>query len=269
MITLVPALLALSLALQEPQVPAPTGFVSDFAEVLTPADEARMTRLIERVRAASQGEIAVVTLRDLNGRDAGDVALRIGREWGVGAKAAIGDRARNAGVVVLLVPRETSGDGRGHIAISTGQGAEGFITDGMTGDIRREATPLLARGAYGDGLTLITARLAERYAAEFGFSLDSADVPKRAVATKGPRIPPIVFIIILFVVINVISAAARGGRRGRRGRMIVVPFPIGRRGGFGGGFGGFGGGGGGFGGGGFGGFGGGGGFSGGGSSGSF
>ena len=73
----------------------------------------------------------------------GDVALRIGREWGVGAKADVGDRARNAGVVVLLVPRETSGDGRGYISIQVGQGAEGFITDGMAGDIRREATPLL------------------------------------------------------------------------------------------------------------------------------
>jgi uncharacterized protein len=57
----------------------------------------------------------------------------------------------------------------------------------------------------------------------------------------------------------------RPPRRGRRGGLVVVPFPLGRRGGgFGGGFGG-----GGFGGGGFGGFGGGGGFSGGGSSGSF
>lgn len=224
-----------------------------------------MTRLIEIVRAGSRGEIAVVTLRDLEGRDVGDVALRIGREWGVGDNAAVGDRARNAGVVVLLVPRETSGDGSGHLSVQVGQGAEGFVTDGIAGDIRREATPLLQQGAYGAGLALITARLAERYAAEFGFALDSTLVPRRP-APSSQGIPPWIFLLIF---VMVATALSNMGRKGGRGGPLVVPFPFGGRGGgWGGGFGG-GGFGGGFGGGGFGGFGGGGGFSGGGSSGSF
>ena len=257
------ALFALALATQAPQYPAPTGFVSDFASVITADDEARITRLIEAVRAGSQGEIAVVTMRDLAGRDVADVALALGRQWGVGASAGIGDRARNAGVVVLLVPRETSGDGRGYIAIQVGQGAEGYITDATSGEIRREATPLLQQGSYGSALTLITARLAQRYAAEFRFALDSAAVPLQSArrAPRRNRIPPQLIIVVIFVLINLMSSR---GRRGRRG--LIIPFPIGR-GGFGGGFGGggFGGGGGG----GFGGFGGGGGFSGGGSSGSY
>lgn len=253
--------LAPSLPSQGVQVPAPRGFVSDFAEVIGPADEARIERLADRVRAASRGEIAVVTLADIAGRDVGDVALGIGREWGVGAKAPVGDRARNAGVVVLLVPRETSSDGRGYISIQVGQGAEGFITDGMAGDMRREATPLLQSGAYGPALALISARLAERYAAEFGFDLDSTLVPpRRAPATDG--IPP-VWILLSFIALVVVLNAVGKNRRGG-GLVLPIPIPMGRRrGGWGGGFGG-----GGFGGG-FGGFGGGGGFSGGGSSGSF
>lgn len=255
-------LLAVVLAIQEPQFPKPTGLVNDFAGVLTAEDQARMTRLIETVSAGSGGEIAVVTLRDLAGRDVGDVALAIGREWGVGSRAAIGDRARNAGVVVLLIPRETSADGRGYISIQVGQGAEGFITDATSGDIRREATPLLQKASYGPALTLITARLSERYAAEFGFSLDSNLVPRRQSRSKERSIPPAAIVFALFFLFSVIN----NRRRGRRG-LMVVPFPIGGRGGgWGGGFGGgFGGGGGG----GFGGFGGGGGFSGGGSSGSY
>ncbi len=255
------ALFALALATQAPQYPAPTGFVSDFAAVISADDEARMTRLIEAVRAGSQGEIAIVTLSDLAGRDVADVALALGRQWGVGARADIGQRARNAGVVVLLVPRGTSGDGRGYIAIQVGQGAEGFITDATSADIRREATPLLQQGAYGPALTLITARLAQRYAAEFQFALDSVAIPRQSARqpSKRNRIPPGLIIVVIFVLINLMNSR---GRRGRRG--LILPFPIG-----GGGFGGGGFGGGGFGGGGFGGFGGGGGFSGGGSSGSY
>lgn len=246
------------------QVPAARGYVSDFAEVIAPEQEARITSLVERVQAASRGEIAVVTLTDIGGRDVGDVALQIGREWGVGAKAPVGDRARNAGVVVLLVPRETSGDGRGYISIQVGQGAEGFITDGMAGDIRREATPLLQAGAYGPALALITARLSERYAAEFGFDLDSTLVPRRR-APETSGIPPAAMLILFVVLVILLNGIGRS--RHRRGLVLPIPLPMGRRrGGWGGGFGGFGGGG--FGGG-FGGFGGGGGFSGGGSSGSF
>lgn len=248
------------LAAQEALFPArPTGVVSDFADVLDAAAEARMTRLIETVRAGSRGEIAVVTLRDIGNREAIDVALQIGRAWGVGAQADIGDRARNAGVVVLLIPKETARDGSGQIAIATGQGVEGFIPDAVAGDIRREATPLLARGAYGDGLALITARLAERYAQEFGFALDSTLVPPRR--SQRERIPPIVIIVIIFVLLSFFGGG-RGGRGRRRRGPVFIPFPMG--GGFGGGLGR-----GGFGGGGFGGFGGGGGFSGGGSGGRF
>ncbi len=249
---------------QEALFPArPTGFVSDFAGVIPAERAAQMTRLIEIVRAGSAGEIAVVTLRDIGNREAIDVALEIGRAWGVGARADIGDRARNAGVVVLLVPKETASDGSGQIAISVGQGAEGFITDGIAGDMRREATPALAAGNYGDGLALITARLAQRYSAEFGFDLDSTLVPRQR--PRQREIPPIVIIIVIMIIVSLINSGGGGGRGGRRRRrgMVVLPFPMG--GGFGGG--GFGGGG--FGGGGFGGFGGGGGFSGGGSGGRF
>ena len=252
-------LLAAALLLpQEPLFPPrPSGYVTDVANVVAADREALITQLIERVRAGSRGEIAVVTLPDIAGRDVGDIALQIGRAWGVGANAAIGDRARNAGVVVLLVPRETSSDGSGHISIQVGQGAEGFIPDGVAGDIRREATPLLATGDYGGGLALITARLAERYALEFGFDLDSTLVPPRPQRDGG--IPPVLIIIAFFILLSLLGGGGRGGR-GRRNRIVILP---------GGGFGGGGFGGGGFGGGGFGGFGGGGGFSGGGSSGRF
>ena len=66
---------------QGPRIPPPTGVVNDFAHVLDAAAFERITRIAEDVRAKSRGEMAVVTLPDLEGRDVADVALRIGREW--------------------------------------------------------------------------------------------------------------------------------------------------------------------------------------------
>ena len=248
------------------QIPAPSGTVNDFAGVIPAASVSRLERLLLEVRQKSGGEITLVTLRDIQGRDAGDVALQIGREWTVGANAAIGDARRNAGVVVLIVPKETSADGRGHISVQTGQGAEGFITDAMAGDMRREAVPFLQQRDYGAAAELIAVRVAQRYAANFGFSLDSGVAPMaqpRAPPRRARGINPMVFFVGFFVVMMLLNAIGRRGRRGRYGGLPWI-FPIGGGGG-GGGWagGGFGGGGGG----GLGGFGGGGGFSGGGSSG--
>jgi uncharacterized protein len=258
------ALVAAAMLFQSgPQIPPPRGLVNDFANVLPAASAARIERIAQDVRDKSQGEIAVVTLTDLGGRDPIDVALRIGREWKVGNMAPIGDQSRNAGAVILIVPKETASDGRGRCRIATGQGTEGFITDATTGDICREATPLFAQRDYGAATELVALRVAQRYAQEFGFALDTAlrapeMVPqRRPVERSSGGINPIVLLIILFIVLSMLG----GGRR--RGCLpIFIPMGGGGWGGGGGGWsgGGFGGGGGG----GFGGFGGGGGFSGGG-----
>src|SRR5256885_4318345 len=101
-------LLLLAVQLGSDSLPSPSGYVNDFAGVLDPAAVSRMDAVIAEVRAKSRGEIAVVTLADLGDRAASDVALQIGRQWGVGAKGAAGDPAKNLGVVVLLVPLKTT-----------------------------------------------------------------------------------------------------------------------------------------------------------------
>ena len=215
------------------------------------------------VRAKSGGEIAVVTLRDLGGRDVGEVALRIGREWKVGAAAKIGDATRNAGVVILVVPKETSSDGNGHVSIETGQGSEGFITDGETGRHRPRGDAAHAARDYGDAIELMTQRVAQHFAASFNFSLDSAGpAPRRArsrPATAGREDSLRSWCSSSSCSLVLLLS------RGRGSGCLWLALASGRGGGGWGGGGGFGSGGGG----GFGGFGGGGGFSGGGSSGSW
>ncbi len=246
-----------------PVIPAPRGMVNDFANVIPPAQAARIEALVNDVRAKSGGEIAVVTMPDLGGRDVSEIALRIGREWKVGANTKIGDATRNAGVVILVIPKETSADGKGYLRIENGQGSEGFITDGQSGDIVREAVPLLRQKDYGDAIELVTQRVAQRFASSFNFTLDSAaPVPaqqqfsRRRQSTGG--FPPQLVFFIFILLLAVFS-------RGRGSGCLWLALSSGRGGGGWSGGGGFGSGGGG----GFGGFGGGGGFSGGGSSGSW
>ena len=214
-----------------PQIPPPRGLVSDFAGVIPAEAAARIERIAQDVRDKTQGEIAIVTLSDLGGRDKSEVALRIGREWKVGKMADIGQRSRNAGVVILVVPKESSSDGQGACRIETGQGAEGFITDATAGEICREAIRFFQRRDYGAGLEWITQRVAQRFAQEFNVALDSSvgstirmPAPQRA-RRPGGGISPVTLLVVLFIVLSLF------GGRGRRG---CFPWWLPLLGGFGG-----------------------------------
>jgi uncharacterized protein len=256
-------------------IPAPRGFVNDFAGVIDSTAIVRMEATIREVREKTQGEIAVVTLADLGNREASDVALQIGRQWGVGAKGEAGDRAKNLGVVVLLVPLKNHQRETGGIFIATGRGAEGFLPDARVGRIRDAMAPYFATEDYGRGLETGVALLAQAFADEFHVSLTNAGAPPAAVPLAAPQarrtMPGAVVILIAIVVLLIFltarARAARSGRGRRRGGWWSGGGFGGWGGGLGGGWGG-GGGGGGFSGG-FGGFGGGGGFSGGGAGGRF
>ncbi len=261
----------------------PSGYLTDVAGIVPAASAQTIAGLAERLRRATGAEIAVVTLPTIGDYAPVDVAVAIGRKWGVGAAAEQGDPRRNAGAVVLLVPR--TDEQRGRLFIATGRGLEGIVTDAIAGRVRDLMRPALAAGDYGQGLEIGVRALVGVVARGFGVTdstlagLDRSIRPQGGTGSGGLGA---LVILALVLVIVIIAIASRGGPRGppgprgpgrRHPNLSVLPWLIwgsglggrGGRGGFGGG--GFRGGG--FGGGGFGGFGGGGGFSGGGAGGDF
>lgn len=258
----VPSLLAQNRGVDTLFPVRPIGYVNDFAGILDPPTEAALDSLVRRLESATGAEIAVVTLPTIGDREEEEVALAIGRRWGVGAKAEIGDPRRNAGIVVLLVPRKDRKPGTGAIRIETGQGIEGIVPDVLAERIRRDIMgPDLQQEAYGPALLKGVQALASTIARGYGVT-DSALTSYRPVQDRGREsVPAGSFLpIILFIVFMVLASRASGSRRRRRRVYWGGPW-IGGGWGGGGGFGG--------GGGGFGGFGGGGGFSGGGAGGRF
>ncbi len=240
----------------------PADYLTDVAGVIDAGSAGEINDLAARIRAATGAELAVVTLATIEDRAPGDVALAIGRAWGVGAKGEAGDPAKNAGMVLLLVPR--TAEHRGEIYLSTGRGIEGIITDATAGRITDLMLPALKEGQWGPALVLGTRAIASTVAKGYGVSdsvIAAADpFTGGGGGGGGEQINPFVVFLIIVVVLIILSSASRGGRgRGGRGGPMIFPGGGGWGGGGWGGGGGFGGGGGGFGG-----FGGGGGFSGGG-----
>jgi uncharacterized protein len=249
--------------------PELTGRVVDQADLLTPAQEADLTAKSADLEAKTGRQFVVVTVNSLEGHDIEDYGYRLGRTW------AIGQKEVDNGAILLVAPNEKK------VRIEVGYGAEGYLTDIVSGRIiRNDILPKFREGDMAGGIvaganaivgimSLPPAEAAERAAA--------AAQQEKARAEQGPGILPVLFIVIIFFVI-IASIARRASGRGYRSRRHggISPWVVlwgldaisrGSRGGGGGGGwggGGFGGGGGG----GFGGFsGGGGGFGGGGASG--
>ena len=240
----------------------PVGYINDFAGLVDPSSEAALEALVQRLKAATGAEVVVATLPSIGEREAPEVALAIGRRWGVGAKADPGDPRRNAGLVLLVVPRQNHQPGTGHVRIEVGNGLEGIVTDAGTVGIQDLMQPDLAREAYDSAITKGVEALVSTIARGYGVS-DSALTAARPAPDRAPDIRGVgsFLPIALFIVFLLLSARGSKGRRNRR-RVYWGGGPwIGGGWGGGGGFGG--------GGGGFGGFGGGGGFSGGGGGGRF
>jgi uncharacterized protein len=242
-------------------IPAqPVGYVNDFALVLDAKSAAQMKDIIERLRAATGAEIAVVTLPSIGDREASEVALAIGRKWKVGTKAEIGDARRNAGIVLLLVPRRAGDPNSGQIRVEVGQGLEGIVTDAAAGQVRDLMRPELSSEKYGPGLLTGVRALSSLIARGFGVSDTALTAYQPQKDSGGSPVSSGLIPILFFVVFMLLASGAGSRRRRRRGVYWGGPW-IGGGWGGGGGFGG--------GGGGFGGFGGGGGFSGGGAGGRF
>ncbi|MBA2459837.1 MAG: TPM domain-containing protein, partial [Gemmatimonadales bacterium] len=180
-----------SLAAQEADVTslfpkAPDGHVTDVAGVLDPSSSTRIEDLAERLRAATGAEIAVVTLPTIGDRSEAEVALAIGRAWGVGAEAEVGDPRRNAGIVMLLVPRQEGREGSGYLRIEVGQGLEGIVTDANAGQVRDLIVSSLQGENYGPALLAGGEALVTLIARGRGVS-DSALVNARPLPVSSPR----------------------------------------------------------------------------------
>jgi uncharacterized protein len=260
------AILAVS-ALAQVQVPTPTGFVNDYANVVDAASKERMETMARNFRDRTQIDVAVVTLPSLDGRSIEETGLQIGRQWGIGAGT------EKNGLLVLVAPA----DRKSRIEVS--RHLEDEITDGVAGGILRQARPYFAASRFGEGLQLTLESVLATIAEKQGISIEGID-QKRAYRPQPARgdgrssgVSPIVTILVILFLFWLISRASGGGGGGGGGRRRrrygsgpwILPFPTG---GWSGGWGSGGGGGGGWGGGGsdWGGFGGGGDFGGGGAS---
>lgn len=230
--------------------PNPPKLVNDYANILTADQNQALERKLFQFDDTTTNQVTVVIVPRLDGKDIADVAIELGRKWGVGNKKS------NNGVILLVSVEDRK------LNISPGYGLEKSLPDLVCQQIIDNIiVPDFKGNDYYAGINHGTDAIIEATKGEFKAP---ENYNRRG---KSSGLGKIIFFVIIIVVFLAISGGSRGGGgslMSNGGAFLLGSLLGGGRGG-----GGFGGGGGGSsGGGGFGGFGGGS-FGGGGSSGSW
>lgn len=149
------------------QLPRPSGFVNDFANVIPATDEQTMRAVITEVQEQTGAEIAVVTVETYAPyATIESFGIALAEDWGVGSASD------DAGVILMVAVAERE------VRVEVGFGLEGALPDGRAGALLDDfVIPSLRNNDYGTGLANGVSALAEVIADEYGVTL-SGSVPQ-------------------------------------------------------------------------------------------
>lgn len=195
---------ATAMASTEIVQPTEAYYVADYANVLSNETEQSVVAQVQALKQLCGGEIAVVTIDFLNDLDAEEYAYEIINQWGVG------DKSKNNGAVLLLVP----GEGKGWLTV--GAGLEDYLTAGVLDEILNTyCWGYFDRGDYDAAVVNTVGALLEQYESYYGISLDEAGTaPQPAPGAYGPTVGERVFegLIYLLILLVIVGVALRPGR---------------------------------------------------------
>jgi uncharacterized protein len=202
--------------------PKPAGYVTDQAGLISYNTKNTIHSLAYELEQKSGAQLAVVTVKTLNGLAIDDYSWQLFEKWG------IGEKGKDTGVLLLIAPNERK------LRIEVGYGFEGAIPDGLAGEIiRSDMLPYFKTGKMDQGILRGALVLLQHMAKEMNVSLSgSYRIPQKIEQRKTPLLANILYFIFLLFIFS--------------GRLFFFPLLLGghRRGYYsrgGGGFGGFGG----------------------------
>jgi uncharacterized protein len=185
----------------------PAGYVTDLAHVIHADTQASLEALCLEVQQKTGAQMAIVTVRSLEGETVEQYGNDLYTQLGVGGKK------ENRGVLLLVAPTERT------YRIEVGYGLEPVITDARSGDAGRLMRSFFLQGNYSRGIEAAAWQLAKYIATDRGVTLSATPptqpVPPREDNSRSFPIWPI--LIFIFVVFQIIRAIASGGS-GRGGR---------------------------------------------------
>ncbi len=122
-------------------VPYLTGRIVDNAEILSAATVQKLTADLKSHEERTTNQVAVLTVKSLEGESVEDFAVRVFQQW------KLGQKGKDNGVLVIVAPQDR------RMRIEVGYGLEGTLTDAAAARIIRDRmTPHFKNNDYDGGI---------------------------------------------------------------------------------------------------------------------
>ena len=217
---------------EEPRFQNYTGYVNDYAGILSDETKAKLAALSSEIEAKTTSQLAILTLDTTAPLDIETYAVKLFEKWGIGQKG------KDNGVLILVAVKDRQ------VRIEVGYGLEGAIPDALAKNIiEKSMLPFFKSGNYDAGILQGAAVVSKLIAGEYNVEISELENIKIAASSKQPSIFDflfIIFVIIILIRVRLFWFFPMSGRVG--GKSGGYWSGGGSSGGFGGGFGGFGGG---------------------------
>jgi len=142
-------------------IPAPTGYIDDYANVFSDSGKSSMETQCRELHDKTRAQVFVVTSNTTEGEPVETFANELFAKW------KIGEKKTDRGILMLFAIKDRKR------WIEVGYGLEGILNDAKVGDIGREMVPALRAQNYDEATKLGLDKICSIIAADSGVTLDS------------------------------------------------------------------------------------------------
>ncbi|MGZ5483523.1 MAG: TPM domain-containing protein, partial [Pyrinomonadaceae bacterium] len=158
------------------KLPAPSGNVNDFAEVVDPATKQRLDTVLQSLKTRTDVDLVIAVVKTAGSTDMYDYSLRIANEWQVGT------RTSPRKTLLMVIAADT-----GQFFTQFSRAAQTTLPDGLVGEMGRRMRPKFEARDFSGGLVTGVQAFVNGLGEQHNFTFAQLDVPAGDVAVAQIR----------------------------------------------------------------------------------
>lgn len=158
------------------KLPAPSGNVNDFAEVVDPATKQRLDTVLQSLKTRTDVDLVIAVFKTAGSTDMYDYSLRVASEW------QLGTRTSPRKTLIMVIAADT-----GQFFTQFSRAAQIALPDGLVGEMGRRMRPRFEARDFSGGLVIGVQAFVNGLGEQHNFTFAQLDVPAGDVTVARTR----------------------------------------------------------------------------------